>query len=145
MAAMAVLAVSVPQVGAAHAMVVVTTTIQAAVDAASPGDTVLVPPGTYHESVTITKSGLTIKGTRDAVLDATGFAVGIRASSGPIAPGPDGHLACPVLGLQNLAVDGLTIRGASFTGVLFRGVDGFSIRDGVYTANAAYAIFPICS
>ena len=33
-------------------------TIQAAVDAASPGDTVLVMPGIYREAVTIAKSGL---------------------------------------------------------------------------------------
>ena len=46
------------------------TTIQAAVDAASSGMTILVCPGTYHESVTIAKSDLRIraKGPRRAVV-----------------------------------------------------------------------------
>ena len=47
---------------AADKAIVVTTTIQAAVDAASPGDTIVVPPGIYHETVTVTRSGLTIRG-----------------------------------------------------------------------------------
>lgn len=144
----AILVVSVigaPVVLAATNTVVVTTTIQAAVNAAAPGDTVIVPPGVYHETVTVAKSGITIKGTRDAVLDAQGFAVGIRASAGVITTGPDGVRVCPAFGLHDLAVDGLTIRNASFTGVLFRGVDGFAIRNGVYTGNDAYAVFPICS
>ncbi|MEU2286923.1 right-handed parallel beta-helix repeat-containing protein [Streptomyces sp. NPDC013178] len=36
--------------------------IQKAVDAAKPGDTVLVTAGTYRESVTVTKPGLTLRG-----------------------------------------------------------------------------------
>ena len=64
---------------------VVTTTIQAAVDAAQPGDTVVVPPGTYRESVLVTKSHLTIAGSRAAVIDAAGFRVGIRVGSGSCA------------------------------------------------------------
>jgi hypothetical protein len=67
--------------------VVASSSIQAAVDAASPGDTVIVPPGRYHETVTIGKSGITIRGSRGSVLDASGFAVGIRAAAGPGGPG----------------------------------------------------------
>jgi polygalacturonase len=65
--------------------IVVTTTIQAAVDAAEPGDTILVPPGTYRESVLVTKSHLTIAGSRAAVIDAAGFRAGIRVGSGSIS------------------------------------------------------------
>jgi hypothetical protein len=42
----------------------VVSSIQAAVDATSPGDTVVVPPGRYRESVTFAKSGITIRGSR---------------------------------------------------------------------------------
>lgn len=118
--------------------VVVLSTIQAAVDAAQPGDTVAVPPGRYHESVTIAKSGITIRGSRGAVLDASGFSTGIRAASGP------GGRVCPPLSLHDLAVEGLRIEGASFTGVFFRGVDGFAVRDGFYSGNRLYALFPVC-
>ena len=36
--------------------------IQAAINAASPGDTVLVKPGVYHQSVQIRKDGITLRG-----------------------------------------------------------------------------------
>jgi parallel beta-helix repeat protein len=119
--------------------VVALSSIQAAVDAASPGDTVIVPPGRYHESVTIGKSRITVRGSRGAVLDASGFAVGIRAAAGPGGPG------CSSPTLSDITIDGLRIENASFTGVLLRGVDDFGVRDSVYTGNEEYAIFPICS
>ena len=39
--------------------------IQAAVDRAHPGDTVLVKPGVYHQSVQIRKNGITLRGSGD--------------------------------------------------------------------------------
>ena len=117
-------------------VVVVQSSIQAAVDAASPGDTVIVPPGRYHESITIAKSRITIRGSRGAVLDASGFAVGIRAAAGP---------SCPARALTGITIEGMRVENASFTGVLLRGVEGFAVRDGFYSGNEEYAIFPICS
>jgi nitrous oxidase accessory protein NosD len=39
--------------------------IQAAVDQASPGDTVLIKPGVYHQSVQIRTDGITLRGSGD--------------------------------------------------------------------------------
>jgi pectin methylesterase-like acyl-CoA thioesterase len=89
--AVQLLVVAVVALGTAAAAgaddVVVVSSIQAAVDAASPGDTVIVPPGRYHETVIVGKNGITIRGGRGAVLDASGFAVGIGASAGPAGLG----------------------------------------------------------
>lgn len=119
--------------------IVASSSIQAAVDAAGPGDTVVVPPGRYHESVAIAKSGITIRGSRGAALDASGFSVGIRVAAAPGGPG------CPPATIRDVTIDGLRVENARFTGVLLRGVDGFAVRDGLYTGNEDYAIFPICS
>jgi hypothetical protein len=63
------------------------------------------------------------------VLDASGFAVGIRVATDPGGPG------CPAPTLSDITLDGLRIENASFTGVLLRGVDRFAVRDGLYTGN----------
>jgi hypothetical protein len=52
------------------AIVVVSKTIQAAVDEANPGDIILVPPGTYRETVRVLKDSITILGSKGAVIDA---------------------------------------------------------------------------
>ena len=80
---------ALPAVARAGDVVVVTTTIQAAVDAANPGDTVVVPPGEYTECVVVDKDNLTIQGSHGAVLDAEGCENGITVGTGSITtPGP---------------------------------------------------------
>jgi parallel beta-helix repeat protein len=123
----------------------VTTTIQAAVDAAVPGDTIVVPPGTYRESVLIDKSDLILRGSRGAVIDAHGFANGIRVGTGQETPGPDGFPVCPPLALRNVTVEGLTVGNAEDNGILLIGVDGFQVRGGRYVDNHEYGVFPRCS
>ena len=116
--------------------IVVTTTIQAAVDIADPGDTVLVPDGTYPESVVVTEPGITIRGSRDAVLDGTGLnrQFGIRVRS------LDGSR------LDGFTLDGLTIRGYTRFGSQVSGVDNFRLTRTKYVDNPLYGLFPVrCS
>jgi hypothetical protein len=124
--------------------IVVTTTIQAAVDAAQPGDTILVPPGTYRESVQVTKSHLRIVGSRAAVIDAAGFRTGIRVGTGTISRGGPVP-ACPPLAVEGFTLKGLTIKHAGFSGVFLIGVDGYRLTGTRYVDNPVYGPFPVCS
>ncbi|WP_328536693.1 right-handed parallel beta-helix repeat-containing protein [Streptomyces sp. NBC_00344] len=57
------LAAAPPSVAAGPRMVHPGESIQAAVNAAKPGDVIRIAPGTYRESVLITKPGLTLRGS----------------------------------------------------------------------------------
>src|SRR5439155_16762467 len=79
-AALAVCA-AVEIASAEAAVVVVSTTMQAAVNEAKPGDIILVPPGTYRETVRVLKDHITILGSEGAIIDGTGFANGIHVGA----------------------------------------------------------------
>lgn len=126
-------------------VIVVSGSIQAAVDAAKPGDTIVVPPGTYDGGVVVDTSGITIRGSRAAVIDATGHRYGIQVGTGRIGVGPNGNPVCPPLALHGITIDGLTIQHADDTGVRLIGVDGFHLTHGRYVDNEEYGPFPVCS
>ena len=133
-----------PCVARAQRTIVVTSTIQAAVDAAQSGDTVAVPPGTYRESVLVTKSDLTITGSRAAVIDAAGFPTGIRVGSGSIdRSGP--FPTCPPIQVHGFRLEGLTIEHGADSGAFLAGVDGYRLTGTRYVDNPVYGPFPVCS
>jgi parallel beta-helix repeat protein len=137
-------AIASPATALAGDTIVVTSTIQAAVDAAQPGDTILVPPGTYRETVLVDKSNLTIAGSPGAILDAAGFRTGIRVGTGRISregPVP----TCPSLAVTGFTLRGLTVKHASFSGVFLIGVDGYHLTGTSYLDNPVYGPFPVCS
>jgi parallel beta-helix repeat protein len=117
-------------------IVVVFTTIQAAVDAANPGDTVRVPPGIYRENVMVAKDNITIKGESGAILDGTGLlgnsGITVRASS-------------PSARINGFKLTGLQIQNYTRNGVILIRVDNYQIEDGKYINNEEYGIFPIRS
>jgi parallel beta-helix repeat protein len=116
--------------------IVVSTTIQAAVDAATPGDTVLVPPGLYRENVLVNKNNITITGSQAAIMDGTGLTgnsgITVRSSI------PQGRI-------DGFRLTGLRIQNYEENGVLLVRVDNFAIDHGKYVNNDEYGIFPILS
>jgi hypothetical protein len=107
-ALLAVLAIGVAAASAATVRVVSKTktgtniypTIQGAVNAANPGDWVLIEPGTYAESVLVQTPGLHIRGMNrnSVVLD------------GQNEPGPEGRNGIEVLKTNNVSIENLTAR-----------------------------------
>jgi parallel beta-helix repeat protein len=120
-----------------------TQAIQDAVNAAAPGDTIVVAPGTYSgPTISVKTSGLTITGSNAAIIDATGNTFGITVGTTlAFAPGP----ACPAYGVSNFKIRGLSVRNAKETGIFLFGVDKFQVVGGNYLNNAKYGIFPRCS
>lgn len=101
-------------------------TVQAAVDAALPGDLILIGAGTYREEVSVTTPSLTIRGTdRTAVVLDGEF---VRGNG--IAVFADA-----------VAVENLTVKGYTLNGVYWSGVTGY--RGSYLTAlnNGDYGIF----
>lgn len=76
-------------------------TIQAAVNAADPGDVVRVAPGTYCENVVITTSDLRLEGEEGAVLNGTAAGCSVSGLG----------IGIHVLGTASAPVAGVEIRG----------------------------------
>ncbi len=101
-------------------------TIQGAVDAAQPGDLVLVDTGTYKEEVTVTTPSLVIRGVdRNAVVLDGEF----------LRPNGVNVLADAV------AVENLTVRHHTFNGVFWNGVTGYRGRYLTAYNNGDYGIY----
>lgn len=123
-------------VGPSATLRVVTTTIQAAVSAAAPGDVIFVPAGTYTENVQVRTPGLTIVGPRNAVLDGTGLS-GVT--------GIDVRPATGVTSFDGFNLVGLSIRDYRRNGVFLRGVSNYKLLSGQYIDNAEFGLFPVRS
>ncbi|MEU7015216.1 right-handed parallel beta-helix repeat-containing protein [Streptomyces sp. NPDC046385] len=89
--------------------------IQKAVDAAEPGDTVVLSPGTYRESVHITTSNLTLRGS---TVFPTVLTPG-KAADGTCARA--GHGIC-VTGKDGAPVKGVTVRSLTLQGFAKNGL-----------------------
>lgn len=96
------------------------TTIQSALNVANAGDTVIVKPGTYNETVTFTKSGssgsyITLQGESGAIIDGTG-----KTSRGLVTY--DGRSYIKLIGLKITNASGHGVYGGG-------GISNIVIKD----------------
>jgi hypothetical protein len=99
-------------------------TIQEAVDAAAPGDLILIAPGTYEEAVSVTTDDLTIRG-----LDRKGVVLegGFELANGIMVVGANG------VAVENMTAQNYTANGFYWTGTTgYRGSYLTALRNGDY-------------
>ncbi|MFE7812040.1 nitrous oxide reductase family maturation protein NosD [Streptomyces sp. NPDC057433] len=113
--------------------------IQKAVDAAKPGDTVLLSPGTHQESVDITTPDVTLRGSG---ADRTVLVPGTDTGRGTCAGA--GHGIC-VTGtdkapLEDVTVSSLTLRGFTRNGLWATGTDRLRVQGVTAEKNGRWGI-----
>ncbi|MFF4230701.1 nitrous oxide reductase family maturation protein NosD [Streptomyces sp. NPDC001820] len=117
--------------------------IQAAVDAAQPGDTILLHPGTYRESVLVTKANLTLRGYGKSTVIMPGPAA-TAAAPAKNACAQNGNGIC-VMGTDAKTVDGVTIRSLALSGfkknaIWASGTDRLTVRQVVAEKNGTWGM-----
>jgi nitrous oxidase accessory protein len=145
--AVAVLAIALAQPATAAQAQGQPASIAAAIEAARPGDTVVIPPGEYHESVVITKP-LTLVGKGLPVIDGGGAGdvvrieaddvtlrgFVIRNSAQAVADEPAGVRAIG----DRATVEGNHLEDVLY-GVILQESNGHIIRDNHISSSASFA------
>jgi parallel beta-helix repeat protein len=119
--------------------------IQAAVDSANPGDTILVRPGTYRQQVVIQKDFIKLQGTLAAILPP------------PSITSPCGDIAICVVGdidfntgeifgyVHGVTVTGFSVSSFANSGIFAYAADRTTFTNNRSTDNAAYGLVAFSS
>jgi hypothetical protein len=148
-AAAAALALTVPAAADHVTVVKPGESIQAAIDAAAPGATIVVKRGTYAENLVITTDGITLKG-KGAKLVPPADPVANACSSGQ--PAVDGICATGVVDfppdgpptvtdpIEDVTVKGFKVQGFAGIGIVFLGAEDWAAKDNRLKDNGAYGV-----
>ncbi|NGY61856.1 plasmid stabilization protein [Lentzea sp. NEAU-D13] len=99
-------------------------TIQAAVDEAQEGATILVAPGVYKETVQVRTKGLTIRGAQRGSVIIDGE---VKRANGIVVTAPD--VSVQNLTVRNHTLNGVLVTGLSQDGGMGRGSNGYTKLD----------------
>jgi nitrous oxidase accessory protein NosD len=144
-----VLAATAGPVSAHQAKVVVRPgeSIQAAIDAAEPGQTITVLAGTYRENVAITKDGITLRGRGARLVPPASPEPNVCSE-----PGQPATIGICVLGqvnfetgevlrpVEDVTISGFKLRGFPDSGILALGAKDATFRNNVALDNDEYGI-----
>src|SRR5438067_4732195 len=120
--------------------------IQAAVDSASPGDTIIVRPGVYRENVHINKDRITLKGS-----GPTSSGTELLSPANP-PKGPFGGNGISIFGKvdmktgkilrrsKGVRISGFLIKGYRDSGIFGYGADNFTFLNNRVVDNGGYGI-----
>jgi parallel beta-helix repeat protein len=128
--------------------------IQAAVNAASPGTTIIVQRGTYAENVEITTDGIKLIGNGATLVPPATSEPNACSLADPSGPGPAhdgicgaGDIEFPPNGppvvldpLSNVTVSGFTVMGFPGVGVIFIGAENPVVKNVHAIDNGEYGI-----
>jgi cytochrome c peroxidase len=133
-------------------------TIQQAVDCAEPGDTILVPPGIYHERISIDVSDITLRGivaqepemcpvqTPDAVFPESEYEALWPVLDGDVDGDGTKDLTDGVIASgNNFTMEYFIVRNYTGNGVLVEGVRGTTLRHLFTSDTGLYGVYPVRS
>ncbi len=114
--------------------------IQEAVDAAKPGDTIFIAPGTYRESVLVTKARLRIRGAGKATVIQPAAATSRAANACATAGNGICVLGTTTQNVKDVSVRSLTLRGFKKNGLWASRTDGLTVERVTAEKNGTWGL-----
>ncbi len=124
--------------------------IQAAINAARPYTRILILPGTYHESLAITKDGITLDGKWARLMPPASPASGpcdqvVGPGNGVCVIGQTDSMGNVTTFVRNVGVTGLTVTGFEGSGIVAYGAQDASFTNNTATNDGGYGIAAFAS